>query len=191
MAFPKKKVVLLLALLGTVLFRYSAYSSEDQDYDKPIAFELSGRLEITEEIASFQTDEEIYSLYAIPGTFPEDDEFPFEQQEVYIIEGFRTARGFIVYEIAFAEREDSFRDEENRPLMVSVLPGVSYSVDRRLCISCRLCIPNCPVGAISMSRGVAVIDQDICISCGICKDGDAKDFAGCPVDAVKKESPDR
>lgn len=59
-----------------------------------------------------------------------------------------------------------------------------YSVNSSQCISCGLCVPNCPVDAISMKDGVAVIDSTKCISCGICKDGNGKDFQGCPVSAI-------
>jgi len=63
----------------------------------------------------------------------------------------------------------------------------TYTVDASKCISCRLCVNVCPVGAISVKDGKAVIDQDICIECGICHDGDGEDYQGCPVDAITKK----
>lgn len=48
------------------------------------------------------------------------------------------------------------------------------------CIGCQICVAECPVGAIEMSGGVALIDPEICIGCGKC-------FDVCPVDAVKFE----
>lgn len=62
----------------------------------------------------------------------------------------------------------------------------TYSVDSELCISCRLCINSCPVNAISMKDGKAVIDQTTCISCGICFNGNNIDYTGCPVNAIKQ-----
>ncbi len=53
------------------------------------------------------------------------------------------------------------------------------------CIGCKLCVPNCPVGAISMLNGKAVIDSIKCVSCGICIDGNGK-FRGCPVRSISK-----
>lgn len=59
-----------------------------------------------------------------------------------------------------------------------------YIVDPDLCIGCRLCISPCPVNAITMVRGKAVIDTEKCISDGICINGNGTDFAGCPVSAI-------
>ena len=51
-------------------------------------------------------------------------------------------------------------------------------IDGDICIACGVCIPYCPMGAISLD-GVAVIDQDECVDCGVClKSG------GCPVDCI-------
>ncbi len=48
------------------------------------------------------------------------------------------------------------------------------------CIGCQICVAECPVGAIEMSGGVALIDPEVCIGCGKC-------FDVCPVDAVRFE----
>lgn len=48
------------------------------------------------------------------------------------------------------------------------------------CIGCQICVAECPVGAIVMSDGVALIDPDVCIGCGKCPDV-------CPVEAVRFE----
>ena len=48
------------------------------------------------------------------------------------------------------------------------------------CIGCGSCESECPVEAIEMKDGVAVIDPAKCIECGAC--------AGvCPVDAPEME----
>lgn len=48
------------------------------------------------------------------------------------------------------------------------------------CIGCQICVAECPVGAIEMSKGAAFINPEICIGCGKC-------FDVCPVNAVKFE----
>lgn len=45
------------------------------------------------------------------------------------------------------------------------------------CISCQICMAECPVGAIEMKDGSAHIDPEACIGCGKC-------FKVCPVEAV-------
>jgi NAD-dependent dihydropyrimidine dehydrogenase PreA subunit len=57
-------------------------------------------------------------------------------------------------------------------------------IDEEACIGCRLCVPYCPMGAISMDRAakVARIDEDECVECGVCFRSDI-----CPVDAFIEE----
>jgi electron transfer flavoprotein alpha subunit len=53
------------------------------------------------------------------------------------------------------------------------------------CIACQICIGECPVGAIELSRdGVALIDPEVCVGCGKC-------FESCPVNAIKFEKKKR
>ncbi len=47
------------------------------------------------------------------------------------------------------------------------------------CIACEVCIPYCPMGAISPNGGIVAIDQEECVECGICLRN-----SHCPVDAL-------
>jgi ferredoxin len=49
------------------------------------------------------------------------------------------------------------------------------------CVACGVCIEECPVGAISIDGGFAVIDERTCIRCGKCHDV-------CPQEAVRHDS---
>lgn len=64
-----------------------------------------------------------------------------------------------------------------------------YNVDGKKCIGCTLCVKICPVKAITMTGGKAVIDTEKCIGCGICADGDKKKYLGCPTKAIIKDIP--
>ena len=57
-------------------------------------------------------------------------------------------------------------------------------IDEQECTGCGVCIPYCPVEAISDQGGVAAIDFDECVECTVCKR-----FSGCPADAIH-ESPE-
>ncbi len=57
-------------------------------------------------------------------------------------------------------------------------------IDEQECTGCGICIPYCPVEAISEVDGIAAISFDDCVECTACIR-----FANCPADAIH-ESPE-
>jgi len=53
-------------------------------------------------------------------------------------------------------------------------------VDENICIGCGICVEECPVNAISMENGKAIIDMEKCIRCKKCHEV-------CPQKAVKHD----
>jgi ferredoxin len=88
------------------------------------------------------------------------------------------------YEIRASEQEIT---EENWnsaiPMAVVQAPADSADVSVKVevqtepCIGCGLCEQICPMSAITVQGGVAVIDYDLCTSCGQCQDV-------CPMSAI-------
>lgn len=50
-------------------------------------------------------------------------------------------------------------------------------VERNKCCGCEACVAVCPVGAITMPEGKALIDDEQCVRCGAC-------INECPMEAV-------
>ena len=54
-------------------------------------------------------------------------------------------------------------------------------IDPETCTGCEACVPYCPVQAIQIKEGVAVIDDDECVECGVCFRSGA-----CSVDSIQE-----
>lgn len=56
-------------------------------------------------------------------------------------------------------------------------------IDQQTCIGCKLCVPYCPAGAISIAGKKAKIDLDECVECGVCLR-----VGVCPTDAIYQQT---
>ncbi|MDD3155514.1 MAG: 4Fe-4S binding protein [Victivallaceae bacterium] len=54
---------------------------------------------------------------------------------------------------------------------------MAAKVDSEKCAGCETCVGACPVGAISMKDGKAVVNEAECIECGAC-------VGECPCEAI-------
>ena len=57
---------------------------------------------------------------------------------------------------------------------------MAVKVNADECVGCESCVPVCPVEAIAMVDGKAIIDPSKCTNCGNC-------ISECPVDAIHEE----
>ena len=55
--------------------------------------------------------------------------------------------------------------------------NMAVTIDGGKCTGCGACVDACPVDAIKLVDGKAVVDEDTCIDCGTCVDE-------CPVEAI-------
>ena len=54
---------------------------------------------------------------------------------------------------------------------------MAAKVDAEKCVGCESCVGTCPVSAIAMADGKAVVSEGDCIDCGAC-------VGSCPVEAI-------
>jgi NADH-quinone oxidoreductase subunit F len=67
------------------------------------------------------------------------------------------------------EYEAHIRDGECRARVCRDL--ITFRIDAETCRDCKLCVPQCPVGAITQGAGAyQVIDEETCVRCGRCRD---------------------
>ena len=54
---------------------------------------------------------------------------------------------------------------------------MAATVNQETCVGCGACVDSCPVSAISLNDGKAVISEADCIECGAC-------VGSCPCEAI-------
>jgi len=58
---------------------------------------------------------------------------------------------------------------------------MAVSVDQEKCTGCGTCEETCPVEAIQVDNGKAMVDEEACIDCGTC-------IEECPEKAISEEA---
>lgn len=175
----KNKKILIISML-LLLIALTALFSEEPKQHCGKHFPVSEKESMTESICGIVqiVDNKLQLVEDSTKTtfnliIPENMEKEIETIEMgkrYIFSGKNSKTGFVVDKFTLLETPK--------------LQG-HHQVDSDRCISCGLCVSQCPEGAISMVKGKAVIDKDKCIDCGICVTGNGH-YRGCPVNAIKE-----
>jgi len=171
---------------------------------------ISGKLFEEDAEWYLETDEGTMDLHFGPREFMESKNVSLKGKEDFTITGFLYENNLAVVYFVFNDKLIELRTEDGEPLWKDtkfskqkgtgnkkeekknlkkeVKKGTKkvYTVNANKCIGCKLCVASCPVKAIGMVDGKAVIDADKCIDCGICENGDGKNYNGCPVKAISK-----
>ena len=59
------------------------------------------------------------------------------------------------------------------------MPSKKYAVIGKNCVACGCCVKVCPLGTVSVWKGVtAVVDDSVCVGCGKCA-------AECPAGVIE------
>ena len=174
----KKTLLLILLCLSMALLLWSN--------DKPKLSTISGNIALSTKgsVLMLNVADATPSAYKLVLLSQEAlDSLKIEKQALLgsaEVKGMVFGTSLIVHDITKGDKKFVLRDENSHALAVG---KSQINISASKCISCRLCVSKCPVGAISMQKGKAVIDSDKCVECGICIEGIDK-FRGCPVGAI-------
>ena len=173
----KKKWIIIIAILLTITFNVFSETNEKIELTN-----YAGKLKQIGENWFLNTGEDIVALSLAPDEFLKENKIELTSKMEISLNGIMQEDELIVHSFIIEDTEIQIRDEAGEALW-KIKP---YYVEADKCIGCRLCVSPCPQGAITMVKGVAVIDADKCDGDGICVNGDGKRYKGCPVDAIKQ-----
>lgn len=173
----KKKWIIIIAVLLTIAFNVFSESNEKIELTN-----YSGKLKQIGESWFLNTGEDIVELSLASDEFLKENKIELSSKMELSLNGIMQEDELVVHSLIIEGTEIKVRDEFGDALW-KIKP---YYVEADKCIGCRMCISACPTGAITMIKGVAVIDADKCDGDGICAFGDDKKYKGCPVDAIKQ-----
>jgi len=173
----KKKLMIIIVVLITIVFNVFSQSNEKIELTN-----YSGKLKQIADNWFLNTGEDIVELSLAPDEFLKENNIALTSKMELSLNGIKQEDELVVHSFIIDGNEFKIRDEYGKALW-EIKP---YYVEADKCIGCRLCVSPCPQGAITMVKGVAVIDADKCDGDGICALGDGKKYKGCPVDAIKQ-----
>ncbi|MBT3756946.1 MAG: 4Fe-4S binding protein [Candidatus Cloacimonetes bacterium] len=173
----KKKWIIISGIMLIIVFNVFSQSTNKIELTN-----YSGKLKQIGGNWFLNTGEDIVELSLAPDEFLKENEIELTSKMELSLTGIMQEDEFIVYSLMISDKEFKIRDETGEALW-KIKP---YYVEADKCIGCRLCVSPCPKGAITMVKGVAVIDADKCDGDGICFEGDGKKYKGCPVGAIKQ-----
>ena len=152
--------------------------------------EIKGDMFTSKDEWFLKTKNDTIFLHLGPAEYRQSKQIKLSPQKNFEMNGYLYEDNFAVVNFVYNDSILKFRDEDGKPLWQhsenSKHHKKAYVVNAKKCIGCRLCVKACPVNAISMVNGKAVIDADKCINCGICENGNGGNYAGCPVKAISK-----
>jgi len=168
-------------LLGAA---WQSLDASEADKSVQQLLSIDGSIELIGNRVFLKSADQSHLLLLLPKAALDSLGLALEEGEVVKVEGDWIDRTFLVYSINRTDTIIHLRDAGGIPV-IQVKGGVNVVPSR--CIGCRLCVKQCPVGAISFVQRKAVIDQDKCIECYICVEGKPSGFKGCPVGAIKSD----
>ena len=181
----KKTLITTILIFASVFLVINAFTESEVEMQLT---RYEGSLKMIGEDWFLVTGGDFYKLILAPEDYLAENKIILENKAQFICDGLLEIEEIFVYTIYQGDETISLRNESGDQLWVeNETPDKTYyEVDPDKCIACRLCVKFCPVNAIDMQNGVAVLDIEKCIACGICANGNNNNFKGCPVQAISK-----
>lgn len=204
--FAKKILIVVILSLTVWLFAEHQHHLRGKEIvAKGKKTTIKGELILKDEGWFLKKDNKLIEMHFGPESYREHLKIKIKPTKNFECEGYLYKDSFAVSSFMLDKKKIVLRDEKGKALWQdtefshpktkntekekmtkSKKKKIFYIVDRTKCIGCKLCVVNCPVKAITMVNGRAVIDADKCIACGICANGNNGNFKGCPVGAISK-----